>query len=118
MDCAMCLRPPRVGALQSIKGMQVCRPCAERIAVVDRAAAIPLVVATFSAYLSEKSQARPNEPCSHEAAQRFWAELTCFGDVVQSIDVLGVLEELAAHAPPRAQPVTDSSDRDEAPTAL
>jgi hypothetical protein len=105
VKCGFCLRPPADGVLvRSVNGAYVCTECAARIAACERAAAAPLVVASFAEFFEEWQTSPHDAPRIQLAARRFWSELTCFEEISGSIDVLGALTMLAATAPSRSEP--------------
>jgi hypothetical protein len=59
----------------------------------------PLVVAGFAAFLAEWRDALAEEPAAPLAAQRFWAQLECYGTTTKHMDICGALEVLLRAAP-------------------
>jgi hypothetical protein len=106
--CNFCLRSLADDVLtQSINEATVCRACAERITACERAAMLELIVAAFAQFLHERAEVPSTEPCSKDAARRFWAALVTSGDAVEAVGVVAALEALAIHAPSHVFPVTD-----------
>jgi hypothetical protein len=97
--CSYCLDALGGDASVQFDSHWVCGACARRLRAVDRQAAVPLVVAGLAAFLAEWRDVTPDEPTARLAAQRFWAQLECYGTTTRRLDVRGVLNMLLRTSP-------------------
>jgi hypothetical protein len=84
---------------QAREQVDLCPVCEDRVAALEHAALTPIVVAAFAEFLHDRDHEPLKEPSCEEAAHRFWAALTIFGDVVDRVSVAEALDELARCAP-------------------
>jgi hypothetical protein len=100
MECGFCGRAPVDGVLvDSVQGAGVCAECAHGIALAERAAMVPLVVAGLAVFFDEWREDPDDLAAIKRGARRFWAELECFEEIVEPVEVAGALEVLLHHAP-------------------
>jgi hypothetical protein len=73
----------------------------------DQVTTIQPVVVAFARYLHDQANVCTTEPCSRDAARRFWAALAPMAEAVETVRVAAALEALADQAPHHVYPITD-----------
>jgi hypothetical protein len=73
----------------------------------ERVALIQPIVAAFAQYLHGWTEVASTDPCSRDAARRFWAALSPSGVAVDTVRVVAALDALTEQAPHHVCPVTD-----------
>ena len=108
MECTVCSRSLADDVrVQAVRAATVPPPGGEGFSPDDHVAISQPVVLAFAQYLHERADVSTTEPGSQDAARRFWAALSPFGDTVDTVSVVAALEALTEQAPNHVYPITD-----------